>query len=120
MDVYYLAIAYMSTLRNWTSPQAYNVSRFLYFYRLVGVTAFEFSGWRPLLLIFPNTFEYFFIAYELIRLRYDPTRFPARWWWTLAAAIWIVIKLPQEYWIHVAQLDVTDTIAAYPELTVVL
>ena len=27
-----------------------------------------------------------------------------------AAAIWIFIKLPQEWWIHVAQLDVTDTI----------
>jgi hypothetical protein len=27
-----------------------------------------------------------------------------------AAFIWIVIKLPQEYWIHVAQLDTTDLI----------
>ena len=28
----------------------------------------------------------------------------------IAAFIWIVIKLPQEWWIHVAQLDATDTI----------
>ena len=27
-----------------------------------------------------------------------------------AAFIWIFIKLPQEYWIHVAQLDTTDLI----------
>jgi hypothetical protein len=27
-----------------------------------------------------------------------------------AAAIWIFIKLPQEYWIHIAQLDTTDFI----------
>ena len=72
MDVYYLAIAYLSTLRNWTSRPAFRVARFLYFYRLVGVVAFELTQWRPLLLIFPNTFEYFFIAYEVVRLRWDP------------------------------------------------
>ena len=27
MDVYYLAIAYVATLRNWTSPSAYRVAR---------------------------------------------------------------------------------------------
>jgi hypothetical protein len=27
-----------------------------------------------------------------------------------AFAIWVVIKIPQEYWIHVAQLDATDAI----------
>ena len=63
MDVYYLAVAYLSTLRNWTSRPAFRVAQFLYFYRLVGVLAFELTQWRPLLLIFPNTFEYFFIAY---------------------------------------------------------
>ena len=39
MDVYYLAIAYLATLRNWTNTGAFEVSRFLYFYRLVGVVA---------------------------------------------------------------------------------
>src|SRR5947209_13998787 len=114
MDVYYLAIAYMATLRNWTSPSAYRVVRFLYFYRLVGVTAFELSGWRPLLLIFPNTFEYFFIAYELVRTQRDPRRYTMRFWIWVAAVIWVVVKLPQEWWIHVAQLDFTDQLAAHP------
>ena len=68
MDVYYLAMAYLSTLRNWSSVAAYRVGRFLYFYRLVGVVAFELTQVRALLLIFPNTFEYFFIAYEAIRV----------------------------------------------------
>src|SRR3954447_12375489 len=116
MDVYYLAIAYTATLRNWTSPQAFALSRFLYFYRLIGVTAFELSGWRPLLLIFPNTFEYFFIAYELVRTRRDPTRYSMRFWVWVAAAIWIFVKLPQEWWIHIAQLDFTDELAAHPAL----
>ena len=124
MDVYYLAIAYLSTMRNWTSRPAVQVARFLYFYRLVGVVAFELSDWRPLLLIFPNTFEYFFIAYEVIRLRWDPARFGLRFWIVLAAVIWVFVKLPQEWWIHIAQLDVTDMMAAHawiaPTLVVVL
>lgn len=113
MDVYYLAIAYLSTLRNWTSVGAFQVGRFLYFYRLVGVVAFELLQSRTLLLIFPNTFEYFFIAYETVRSRWDPLRFVRRWWIVVAGLIWVFVKLPQEYWIHVAQLDVTDTLAEY-------
>jgi hypothetical protein len=114
MDVYYLAIAYLSTLRNWTSRPAVLVARFLYFYRLIGVVAFELTDWRPLLMIFPNTFEYFFIAYEAYRLFRNPARVAMRTWVLTAAAIWVFVKLPQEWWIHVAQLDVTDTIAEVP------
>jgi|tagenome__1003787_1003787.scaffolds.fasta_scaffold20921075_3 hypothetical protein len=111
MDVFYLAIAYLATLRNWSSLPAYRVGRFLYFYRLVGVVAFELSQVRALLLIFPNTFEYFFIAYEGIRSRWTTTRWGLRWWVGVAAFIWVFIKLPQEWWIHVAQLDFTDFLA---------
>jgi hypothetical protein len=112
MDIYYLEIAYMATLRNWQNVAAFAVGRFLYFYRLVGVVAFELAQLRLLLLIFPNTFEYFFIAYESIRSRWNPRRWRLRWWVTAAAVIWVVIKLPQEYWIHVAKLDVTNTPSA--------
>lgn len=114
MDVYYLAIAYLSTMRNWVSRPAVAVGRFLFFYRLLGVMAFELTEWRPLLLIFPNTFEYFFIAYELVRLRWDPARRRATSWITTAAGIWVCVKLPQEYWIHIAQLDVTDLVQQHP------
>jgi chromate transport protein ChrA len=34
-----------------------------------------------------------------------------RWWIVLAAVIWIFVKLPQEWWIHVAQLDFTEFVA---------
>jgi hypothetical protein len=100
-------------MRNWVSPGAFQVGQFLYFYRLVGVVAFELLQSRALLLIFPNTFEYFFISYETVRSRWDPVRFVRRWWIVVAGLIWVFIKLPQEYWIHVAQLDVTDTLAEY-------
>ncbi|MFG1997720.1 hypothetical protein ACGFNU_01080 [Spirillospora sp. NPDC048911] len=114
MDVYYLALAYLATMRNWTSEPAFQTSRFLYFYRLAGVVAFELTQWRPLLLIFPNTFEYFFIAYEGIRSRWDPAKLRATFWLAAAAFIWIVIKLPQEYWIHIAKLDFTETLTEVP------
>ena len=39
-----------------------------------------------------------------------------RFWILTAAAIWIFIKLPQEYWIHVAQLDFTDSVREHPWL----
>lgn len=115
MDVYYLAMAYLATLRNWASQAAFVVGRFLYFFRLVGVVAFELSQLRFLLLVFPNTFEYFFIAYEAIRSRWSPLRLLLTGWVVVAGLIWVVVKLPQEYWIHVAQLDVTDTLSAHPE-----
>jgi hypothetical protein len=108
MDVYYLAIAYLATMRNWEMLPAFRIGRALYFFRLVGVVAFELLQARALLLIFANTFEYFFIAYEGVRTRWSTMRFSLRWWLTVAALIWIFIKLPQEYWIHIAKLDLTD------------
>jgi len=112
LDIYYLTIAYISTLRNWASLFAFKVSRFLFYWRLVGVVAFELTHIRPLLLIFPNTFEYFFIFYEAVKLRWNPLRMTHKFIIGAAAFIWIFIKLPQEYWIHIAQLDATDEIKA--------
>ena len=114
LDIYYLAIAYLATMRNWTSAPAFRIGRFLFYYRLVGVFLFEALDSRAMLLVFPNTFEYFFVVYELVRLRYRPSRFSARFWLVTAAALWLVVKLPQEYWIHVEQGDFTDAMADHP------
>jgi hypothetical protein len=108
LDVYYLSIAYVATLRNWTNFTAFRISWFLYYYRLIGVVLFELSQVRAVLLIFPNTFEYFFDFYEAVRTRWDPRRMSRGLLIGAAAFIWIFIKLPQEWWIHVAQLDMTD------------
>ena len=69
---------------------------------------FELTQVRWLLLVFPNTFEYFFDVYEAVRTRWDPRRMSRGLLIGAAAFIWIFIKLPQEWWIHVAQLDLTD------------
>ena len=75
---------------------------------------FEVTHERWVLLIFPNTFEYFFIAYELWRTRWStPGRSPSAPGSSPRRSIWIFIKLPQEYWLHVAELDVTDTLRDY-------
>jgi hypothetical protein len=110
LDVYYLSIAYISTMRNWLNSFAFQVARFLFYYRLVGVLLFELFEARWLLLVFPNTFEYFFIVIEAVRLWWDPRRLSRKAVIGAAAAIWVFIKLPQEWWIHVAQLDVTDSL----------
>jgi hypothetical protein len=108
LDIYYLAIAYIATMRNWTNLHAFAIGRFLWYYRLVGVVLFEALQIRALLFIFPNTFEYFFDFIEGVRTRWNPRRLSKRHVIYGAAFIWIFIKLPQEYWIHIAQLDVTD------------
>jgi len=108
LDIYYLTIAYISTLRNWVNRLAFQVSRFLFYWRLAGVALFELTHLRWLLLIFPNTFEYFFIFYEACRLRWNPQRMTRKFLIGAVALIWMVIKLPQEYWLHIAQADVTD------------
>ena len=66
MDIFYLSIAYLATMRNWDNLHAFAVARFLFYYRLVGAFTFEVTHERWVLLVFPNTFEYFFIAYEAV------------------------------------------------------
>ena len=110
LDVYYQSIAYLSTLRNWENAFAFRVGRLLFYLRLAGVGLFEWLDWRVLLFLLPNTFEYYFIWYELLRLRRDPRRLAPATVVSAAAAIWIVVKLPQEYWLHIARLDLTDVL----------
>jgi hypothetical protein len=108
LDIFYLTIAFLAVYRNWTNTTAINVARFLWYYRLVGVWLFEITQERWILFVFPNTFEYFFIAYVAIGTQWDPRRLAHRTVIGLAAFIWIFIKLPQEWWIHIAQNDFTD------------
>jgi hypothetical protein len=108
LDIFYLTIAFLAVYRNWTNTTAINVARFLWYYRLFGVWLFEVFQERWILFVFPNTFEYFFIAYAAIHTQWDPRRLTDRAVIGIAAFIWIFIKLPQEWWIHIAQNDFTD------------
>ena len=112
LDVYYLAITYLAVLRNWRDRFSVLVVAGLWYYRLVGVLLFELTGARWLLLVFPNTFEYVVIAIEAVRTRWDARRMSRSAVLWLTAVVWVVVKLPQEWWIHVAQLDFTDELKA--------
>lgn len=108
LDIFYLTVAMLAVLRNWTHAAAARTARFLYYLRLLGVAAFELTGWRPFLLLLPNAFEYFFIFYEAVRSRWSPDRLSARSFLVAAGVIWVGVKLPQEYWLHVLRIDITE------------
>lgn len=108
LDVYYLAIAYVATLRNWTDATAIRIGQFLWYYRLVGVALFAVLDERFLLFLFPATFELYFIFYEAVRTRWWTERLRTRHLVTAVAVSWVVFKLPQEYWVHVAQGSTTE------------
>lgn len=112
LDVYSLSITMLAVLRNWESRPAVAIARGLFYLRLLGVFLFELTGWRPLLVILPNTFEYFFIFYELVRAWWSPARLGTRALLTAAGGIWLGLKIPQEYFLHVARLSLTDLITA--------
>jgi len=107
LDIFYLSMAMLTTLRSWSSRPAVEIARTLFYLRLIGVAIFEKSGWRPSLLLFPNAFEYFFILYEFVRSRWNPAHRSTLFFIAAATLCW-AIKLPQEYWIHIARLDLTD------------
>ena len=116
LDVFYLSIAYIATIQTWQDHRAFQVGRFLYYWRLIGSTLFQLTGLRFLLLLFPNAFEYVFIAYEAIRTRWSPWRLTSLALVTIAGAITVFIKIPQETWIHILQLDFTDAMRNHPQL----
>ncbi len=120
LDVFSLSVAYIACMRNWRSTAAFRVAEALFFCRLLGTALFETFEERWLLFVFPNTFEYYFIVVEVIRTRWSSLQLSGRFFLTLAAAIWILIKLPQEWWIHIAQLDFTEFMAAHPDMWIVV
>jgi len=108
LDIYYLTIAYASTIRNWDDGPAFHLGRALWYYRLVGVMLFEYFDARWLLLIFANTFEYYFVAIEAAKVTRNPFAWSSGRLTAMALGIWMFLKLPQEWWLHIAEMDATD------------
>lgn len=105
-DLYYLSIAYIATLRNWRDPTAITIARVLWLYRLLGVALFALTDDHRMLFLFPAAFEFFFLLYEIVRVRWNPQRMTGTALLVMAAAAW-TLKLPQEYWLHVARHGTT-------------
>ncbi len=107
LDLYYLSIcAYVSW--TWTERIPRFIALALFAYRLIGVALFQITGWRPLLFIFPNLFENWFI-FVLVVWRFFPGVNLNSWKRSL---IWLFIllipKMGQEYLLHVAEAQPWD------------
>ena len=101
IDQVYLAAFLVVALR-WTGPER-TVAVALYAYRLVGFVAFELSGERALLLLFPNVFELWFLVVAAAH------RFRPGFAWrpvvtTGTLAVLVVLKELQEWALHGARL----------------
>ena len=72
----------------------------LFGYRLLGVAAYLVTGWRPVLLAFPNVFEYWFVfvaGRDRLAPAYALTPRRTGLWLTALTGL----KLAQEYVLHV-------------------
>ena len=67
---------------------------------MVGEVAFELTGERALLLLFPNVFEFWFVAVAA-RRHYRPERALTLGQASVALVILLVGKEAQEYFLHV-------------------
>jgi hypothetical protein len=100
LDQVYLGCFLVVALR-WTGP-ARTVAIALYAYRLVGFVAFELTHERALLLLFPNVFEFWFIAVAAL----GAARVGA---WSMARIAAVIVLLTalkefQEWALHGAKL----------------
>jgi hypothetical protein len=100
-DQVYLGLFLVVAMR-WRDPER-AIAVGLYLYRLVGFVAFELTGERALLLVFPNVFEPWFLFVAAVhRFRPDTVWRPAA---TAAVlAVLLALKEVQEWALHGARL----------------
>lgn len=102
-DIYYLFFAWL-VARRWQDLLARRTASALFWWRALGVAAFEATGFRPLFLLAPSIFENFYI-FRLIAVRVKPTfTFTAR---SLLIVLLVVgiPKIVQEYLLHFRFID---------------
>ncbi|HXG26517.1 MAG TPA: hypothetical protein VNL94_06670 [Candidatus Binatia bacterium] len=103
LDTWYLALELL-VCRRWPEPVPRRAAYLLFGWRLLGVILFEITLSRPLLLVFPNLFENFYL-YVLVVRRWFPRLLPRTIAQTiLVNAILLVPKEVQEYVLHWEQL----------------
>jgi hypothetical protein len=101
LDFYYLGFEAYFALFFWKNIIAKSTALTLFLDRSIGVILFALTGYEPILVLFPNVFEYFFIFY-LLQLKL----FKKDHLQSLKKSILIVIllampKIAHEYLLHV-------------------
>ena len=97
-DLAYIATFLIVALR-WSGLERV-IALVLFAYRMIGEVAFELSGERALLLLFPNVFEFWFVAVAA-RRHYQPDRALTAQQAGVALVILLIGKEAQEYFLHV-------------------
>jgi len=102
LDLYFLLFMVIVALR-WKPLEKWTAIS-LFSYRTIGVILFEITQIRPLLLIFPNLFLYFYY-FVAARNRFFPKFIITRKRLIIALLILLIPKLIQEYILHYLQLQ---------------
>ncbi|MEA2020287.1 MAG: hypothetical protein U9M98_00950 [Patescibacteria group bacterium] len=110
LDFYWYLFAFIYSL---FTPYWF-IFAILFSIRLIGMIAFLLSKDRRVFLLFPNIFENFFVFYvavETLPQLSHLLNYPAILW---VSAFLIVIKLFQEYLVHIAGFSLHRTIFGVP------
>jgi hypothetical protein len=97
LDIYYLSLELIVVLR-WSETLPRNAGVLLFVWRLAGVIAFEVTAVRPLLVIFPNLFENFYL-YILIVRRWFPKLIPTSAIQLLIVLVGLLIPKELQEWV---------------------
>lgn len=109
LDTYYLSLECFVAL-SWDNPWARIPAIALFVHRVIGVIAFEVTGARWLLLVFPNMFENWWlycVAVARFAPRYSPRSWPSM---LLPMTVLLIPKLGQEYLLHYQEAQPWDWI----------
>ena len=102
LDLYYLSIeAYM--VHAWTSQRLRWTAWGLFSWRVMGVLLFAATQQQWLLMLFPNVFEYFYLFILLYQSATHHVFSRSKLQLTLACSGIGVIKIVQEYVMHVSR-----------------
>lgn len=97
LDLVYMATFLVVALR-WDGL-ARRVAVVLFGLRMLGVAAFELTGWRPVLMALPNVFEFWFVFVAAWLHRRPGAPIPGRVAWP-ALIVVTAGKMGQEYVLH--------------------
>ena len=102
LDTWYLTLELVVT-RRWTESLLRRTALVLYVWRLIGAILFELTALHPILLVFPNLFENFYL-YILIMWKLAPKLVPRTLpQLLLVLAVLFVPKAIQEWLLHVEE-----------------
>ena len=111
-DLAYMLV-FLRLALGWTGPER-RVALGLFAYRMIGEVAFELSAARWTLLVFPNVFEFWFIAVAALH-HYRPGAALSRRDTVVAIVALLLGKEAQEYFLHFDRF--LDNFSAFDAVT---